>query len=173
MLYTFCATVALDNLAVLVKANCVILTNFQAQSILEMQLRRLQGLEYEKIEAEYQELLKKIAYFKALLAAVTLCDVSNHHKAVFILHENIMWAGINARSIFTMNTALCNVLHKTCAFRSIFFVDTWGNSINNSFIIMLVHAGYDTSKAAAAFIFITNNFTHGTSPFAQDGSNMT
>ena len=44
------------------------LSELQAQSILEMQLRRLQGLEYEKIEAEYQELLKKIAYFKALLA---------------------------------------------------------------------------------------------------------
>jgi len=44
------------------------LSDLQAQAILEMQLRRLQGLEYEKIEAEYQELLKKIAYFKSLLA---------------------------------------------------------------------------------------------------------
>ncbi len=44
------------------------LSDLQAQAILEMQLRRLQGLEYEKIEAEYQELLKKIAYYKSLLA---------------------------------------------------------------------------------------------------------
>ena len=44
------------------------LSELQAQSILEMQLRRLQGLEREKIEEEYQELLKKIAYYKQLLA---------------------------------------------------------------------------------------------------------
>ena len=44
------------------------LSEIQAQSILDMQLRRLQGLEREKIEAEYQELLKKIAYYKQLLA---------------------------------------------------------------------------------------------------------
>ena len=44
------------------------LSEIQAQSILEMQLRRLQGLEREKIEEEYQELLKKIAYYKQLLA---------------------------------------------------------------------------------------------------------
>jgi len=44
------------------------LSEIQAQSILDMQLRRLQGLEREKIEAEYQELLKKIAYYKELLA---------------------------------------------------------------------------------------------------------
>lgn len=43
------------------------LSDLQAQAILEMQLRRLQGLEYEKIEAEYQELLKKIAYLKSIL----------------------------------------------------------------------------------------------------------
>ena len=43
------------------------LSEVQAQSILEMQLRRLQGLEHEKIDAEYAELMKKIAYFKELL----------------------------------------------------------------------------------------------------------
>ncbi len=44
------------------------LSQIQAQAILDMQLKRLQGLERDKIEAEYQELLKKIAYFKSLLA---------------------------------------------------------------------------------------------------------
>ncbi len=44
------------------------LSEIQAQAILEMQLRRLQGLELEKIEAEYAELMKKIAYYKSLLA---------------------------------------------------------------------------------------------------------
>ena len=44
------------------------LSQIQAQAILDMQLKRLQGLERDKIEAEYQELLKKIAYYKSLLA---------------------------------------------------------------------------------------------------------
>ncbi|SHH78748.1 DNA gyrase subunit A [Sporobacter termitidis DSM 10068] len=44
------------------------LSEIQAQAILEMQLRRLQGLEREKIESEYQELMEKIAYFLRLLS---------------------------------------------------------------------------------------------------------
>ena len=44
------------------------LSEIQAQAILDMQLRRLQGLEKEKIENEYQELLRKIAYYNELLA---------------------------------------------------------------------------------------------------------
>lgn len=44
------------------------LTEIQAQAILDMRLARLQGLEREKIEAEYEELKKKIAYYKSLLA---------------------------------------------------------------------------------------------------------
>ena len=44
------------------------LSDIQAQSILEMQLRRLQGLERDKIENEYRELQEKIKYFRALLA---------------------------------------------------------------------------------------------------------
>ena len=43
------------------------LTERQAVAILDMQLRRLTGLEREKIEAEYAELLKTIAYLKELL----------------------------------------------------------------------------------------------------------
>ncbi|MDD6310877.1 MAG: DNA gyrase subunit A [Firmicutes bacterium] len=44
------------------------LSEIQAQAILDMRLARLQGLEREKIEAEYEELCKKIAYYKELLA---------------------------------------------------------------------------------------------------------
>ena len=40
------------------------LSEIQAQAILEMQLRRLQGLEHEKIDAEYKDLQEKIAYYK-------------------------------------------------------------------------------------------------------------
>lgn len=44
------------------------LSEVQAQAILEMQLRRLQGLEREKIENEYNELQEKIKYYNQLLA---------------------------------------------------------------------------------------------------------
>lgn len=44
------------------------LTEKQADAIVEMRLRSLTGLEIEKLEAEYKELLDKIAYYKSLLA---------------------------------------------------------------------------------------------------------
>lgn len=40
----------------------------QAQAILDMRLQRLTGLEREKIESEYAELLQKIAEYRAILA---------------------------------------------------------------------------------------------------------
>ncbi|WP_270167040.1 DNA gyrase subunit A [Paenibacillus sp. SYP-B4298] len=40
----------------------------QAQAILDMRLQRLTGLERDKIEAEYAELLRKIAEYEAILA---------------------------------------------------------------------------------------------------------
>ena len=44
------------------------LTERQAQAILDMRLQRLTGLERDKIETEYQELQKLIAYYKEVLA---------------------------------------------------------------------------------------------------------
>jgi len=44
------------------------LSELQAQAILDMQLRRLAALERQKIEDEYQECLKTIAYLEDLLA---------------------------------------------------------------------------------------------------------
>ena len=44
------------------------LSEIQAQAILDMRLARLQGLEREKIETEYAELMELIKYFNALLA---------------------------------------------------------------------------------------------------------
>ncbi|WP_027399618.1 DNA gyrase subunit A [Anaerovorax odorimutans] len=44
------------------------LSEIQAQAILDMRLARLQGLEREKIENEYAELMKQIAWFKQILA---------------------------------------------------------------------------------------------------------
>lgn len=45
------------------------LTEAQAEAILELKLRRLTGLEREKIEAELNELLEKIKYYKEILAS--------------------------------------------------------------------------------------------------------
>ena len=44
------------------------LSDIQAQAILDMQLKRLSGLQREKIEEEYAELMKLIAYLKDVLA---------------------------------------------------------------------------------------------------------
>ena len=44
------------------------LTEIQAQAIIDMRLRALTGLEREKLEAEHQELLIRIAELKAILA---------------------------------------------------------------------------------------------------------
>ncbi|RYL94186.1 DNA gyrase subunit A [Sporolactobacillus sp. THM19-2] len=44
------------------------LTEVQAQAILDMRLQRLTGLEREKIEQEYADLVKRIAELKAILA---------------------------------------------------------------------------------------------------------
>ena len=43
-------------------------SEIQAQAILDMRLARLQGLEREKLEKEYNELMEKIAYYNSLLA---------------------------------------------------------------------------------------------------------
>ncbi|MBN2002294.1 MAG: DNA gyrase subunit A [Anaerolineae bacterium] len=45
------------------------LSEIQAQAILDMQLRRLTGLERQKLEDEYAELLNTIAYLEGLLAS--------------------------------------------------------------------------------------------------------
>ena len=45
------------------------LTEIQAQAILDMQLKRLSGLQREKLEEEYAELMKLIEHLKAILAS--------------------------------------------------------------------------------------------------------
>ena len=45
------------------------LDDVQAQAILDMRLKALQGLDREKLEAEYKELEEKIAYFNQLLSS--------------------------------------------------------------------------------------------------------
>ena len=47
-------------------------SDIQAQAILDMQLKRLSGLQREKLEEEYNELMKLIAYLKEVLSSETL-----------------------------------------------------------------------------------------------------
>ncbi|RNB63098.1 DNA gyrase subunit A, partial [Brevibacillus invocatus] len=53
----------------------------QAQAILDMRLQRLTGLEREKIENEYQELLAKISELRSILA--------DENKIYAIIHEEL------------------------------------------------------------------------------------
>ena len=48
------------------------LSDVQAQAILDMRLKTLSGLQREKIEEEYNELMKLIAYLKEILSSETL-----------------------------------------------------------------------------------------------------
>jgi DNA gyrase subunit A len=48
------------------------LSDVQSQAILDMRLQRLTGLEREKIKAEYEEVLKNISRFKAILGSPTM-----------------------------------------------------------------------------------------------------
>lgn len=50
------------------------LSEIQARAIVDMRLRRLQGLEREKLDAEYAELMQMIARFREILANQHLVD---------------------------------------------------------------------------------------------------
>lgn len=58
------------------------LSEAQAQAIVDMRLRALTGLEREKLEAEYAELMKKIEEFKAILA--------DKKKLLLVIREEII-----------------------------------------------------------------------------------
>ena len=58
------------------------LTDVQAQAIVDMRLRALTGLEREKLETEYKELMEKIAELKAILA--------DEKKLLGVIKEEIM-----------------------------------------------------------------------------------
>ncbi len=58
------------------------LSEKQAQAIVDMRLGRLTGLEREKLENEYQELLKKIAYYSEVLA--------NEHLVLGIVKDELL-----------------------------------------------------------------------------------
>ena len=66
------------------------LTDVQAQAILEMRLQRLTGLEREKINSEYEDLIKNISRFKAILEspAMILQIIKDEIKEIKERHGN-------------------------------------------------------------------------------------
>ncbi|MBS4168386.1 DNA topoisomerase (ATP-hydrolyzing) subunit A [Parachlamydia sp. AcF125] len=65
------------------------LTERQANAVLDLKLYQLTGLEYEKINEEYRELLQKIEYYRAVLASEAMVrdiiqdelqDIQKHHR---------------------------------------------------------------------------------------------
>ena len=65
-------------------------TEKQANAVLDLRLYQLTGLERDKINDEYQELLKKIEYYRAVLASEAMVkdiireelqDILKHHKS--------------------------------------------------------------------------------------------
>ena len=63
------------------------LSEIQAQAILDMRLQRLTGLERDKIEAEYEELIKKINRLKEILANERLL-LNVIKEEILIIKEN-------------------------------------------------------------------------------------
>lgn len=57
------------------------MTDRQAQAILDMRLQRLTGLEQEKIETEYREMLERIAFYREIL--------TNESKLMGIIKEEL------------------------------------------------------------------------------------
>lgn len=53
------------------------LTDVQAQAIVDMRLRALTGLEREKLENEYAELMERITELKAILPTRKSCSASS------------------------------------------------------------------------------------------------
>lgn len=60
----------------------------QAHAVLDLKLYQLTGLEHNKINDEYQDLLKKIAYFKAVLASEAMVRDIIREELVEIVKAN-------------------------------------------------------------------------------------
>ncbi|MGI6120111.1 MAG: DNA gyrase subunit A [Desulfosporosinus sp.] len=81
------------------------LSEKQAQAIVDMRLKRLTGLEREKLENQYQELMNNIAYLKAVLASESM--------VIGIIKAELMEInrkfGDARRTLITVDTSKINV----------------------------------------------------------------
>jgi len=66
------------------------LSDVQAQAILDMRLARLQGLEREKIDAEYEELMVLIAHLRMYWQTNTWCLTSLKKSSPFFVTSSVM-----------------------------------------------------------------------------------
>ena len=99
------------------------LTEIQAKAILEMRLYQLTGLERDKIESEYKEVMELIAYLKDLL--------SSEAKIYGVIREDLLDVkkqfGTDRRTELMVNEGE---------------IDIEDLIANKSFVITLSHAGY-------------------------------
>ena len=99
------------------------LTEIQAQAILDMRLQRLTGLEREKIENEYQELMQKIAELKAILA--------DENRILAIIKEELL--EIKERFNDERRTVITNAENE---------IDIEDLIPEEEVVVMLTHQGY-------------------------------
>ena len=96
------------------------LSEVQAQAILEMQLRRLQGLEREKIEEELKNLHVKIADYRDILAKpewIAAIAVSYTHlgELSFSLPQNLL-KSIIRQTVYAVSQNENKPVHMGCLF---------------------------------------------------------
>ena len=99
------------------------LSDKQCQAILEMRLRRLTGLERDKIEEEYSELMKEIEYLKSIL--------TSEEKLLSVIKEELI--DIKARYSDERRTKIENNVNE---------IDVEDLIQEQEIVITLTHSGY-------------------------------
>ena len=99
------------------------LSEKQSQAILEMRLRRLTGLERDKIEEEYAELMKQIEYLKSILAS--------EEKLLLVIKEELL--EIKAKYNDERRTSIENNVNE---------IDVEDLIQEEEIVITLTHSGY-------------------------------
>lgn len=99
------------------------LSDKQCQAILEMRLRRLTGLERDKIEEEYSELMKEIEYLKSIL--------TSEEKLLSVIKEELI--DIKARYSDERRTKIENNINE---------IDVEDLIQEQEIVITLTHSGY-------------------------------
>ncbi len=112
------------------------LTYVQAQAILDMKLQRLTSLEVKKLEEEYEELLKKICYYKSIL--------SNEHLVREIIKEELI--ELNGKFSMPRKTQIIEQLMELDALDLIQEEDMVITITNRGFIKRVPESAYRTQR---------------------------
>ncbi len=93
-------------------------TERQANAVLDLRLYQLTGLERDKLQAEYDELLKKIDHFRAILASERMVrdiikeelqDVQQKHKSPRMTHFIPAEGEVDAEDLIPNDTVLITI----------------------------------------------------------------